>query len=238
MMTFSSAFTVTVPLLLLLLLLSLQMPQAEAENVYLYRLKKLRNSFHTQIEDQVATNDDLIEQSYGGTVQVLVAQISKTQQEAVAEITDLMLSFAELDAECESLMPHRPTELFTMADNYLQGCIVEAEEGGQTISAYVIKDIEKFQSRSNDFSLWFMTSYLSDMDAIVSESHYNAVYNELSAQVVEWDNVDSIQLFQFRQQVIKQLTTLSAAIDECTLRMKDFIAAEFDAMLVNALKCR
>lgn len=236
-MTFSRVFALAVPLMAVLLL-SVQILPTEAENVYLFRLKKLRNSLHSQIEDQVETSDAIVEASYGDTVELLVRQISSAHQEAIQEITAMLLNFTDLTKECEDSMPKRPSELFTMADGYLQGCIVEAEEGSETISNYVITDTEKFQTKSSDFSLWFLTAYLSDIEDVYSEAHYNSVYSELSAHVVEWDNVGSIELFQFRQQVIKQLGNLSTSVDDCTIRMKEFIAAEFDTMYTNSLNCR
>lgn len=222
-------------LFVIALLLSLQVP-AEAENVYLYRLKKLRNSFHVQIEDQVASNDVLVEKSYLDTLQQVVDNISRVHQEAIADIKDLLKSFDGLSEECREEV--QPQKLFTRADTFLQQCVRDAEKGAETISDYVIKDAKKFQCRSSEFSQWFLSAYLSDWEVIFGEEHYNDVYDELSNQVVEWDNVGSIKLFQFRQDVIKRLASLSTAIDACTIEMTKFISDEYDVMYLSSSLCR
>lgn len=221
------------PLALYLLLLSPQ--HTQAENVYLYRLKKLRNTFHTQIEDQVASNDALVEKGYADTIAELVEEIAKTQTEAIQGLGEILDFNRELSVCGKDTNPRR---LYTSVDEYLQQCVLDAEVGAEAVSEHVIKDIDKFQTRSSEFSQWFMSAYLSDWERIFGEDHYNSVYDSLSAQVVQWDNVGSIELFSFRQDVLKRLANLSAALKQCTREMNELIIAEYDSVYVNAMKCR
>lgn len=223
-------------LVLLLGVSMLIIPGAEADNVYLHRLKKLRNNFLAQVEEQVASNDAIVEQSYVDTMQTLVDKLSSAQEDAIADIKLLLKSFESVSAECVEQI--QPQGLYTKTDAFLQGCVAEADQGAESISEYVITEIEQYQSRSSDFSIWFLSAYLSDWEKILGESHYDDVYEELAPQVVEWDNVGSINLYQLRQEVIKRLGTLSVAIDECTIKMTEFIAEEYEVMHTNSLKCR
>lgn len=232
-MPFSLRFIVVISLLLIV---SLQTPVAEAENVYLYRLKKLRNNFHAQIEEQVVSNDLIVEKSYSDTVRELVVKVSQAQAEVIVVISNHLEGLLGLSEECQEKID--PLSLYTKADTFIQKCTQEADDGAESISAFVVQDFEQFKSRSCDFSVWFMSAYLTNWETIFGEEHYNDVYNKLSAQVVEWDNMESIALYQFRLDVIKRLGSLLSAVDQCITNTKEFIAAEYDTMYINSLKCR
>lgn len=218
------------------IILTLVISGVLADNVYLYRLKKLRNTFHAQIEDQVTSNDDAMVKSYGDTVLDMVQKLSDSQRSTREEIAELVQELHAFSQEC--LDPIQAESLFTRADQYMQLCIADTESGAENLSAYVIQDADQYQSRSNEFSLWFMSAYLSDWEVIFGEKHYDDVYNELDAQVVQWDNVGSIGLYTFRQDVIKRLSNLSTTLQQCTATVRDYITSEYEELYAAAVACR
>lgn len=188
-MAFSIVVTRISVLVLVLILLCGHITPSTSENANLYRLKKLRNSFIEQVDEQVASNEELLESQYLTTVKDLVDRISQTIREAVEEITALQRNFVGMAPQCEASVT--PRAMFTTADAALNACVSRAEENGASISEYVISEIERFQTKTTDFSLWFNEAFLSDWENdIFSSNHYHDVYDELEAKVLLWDNVE------------------------------------------------
>lgn len=222
-----------------LVILTTQLPSSAAEDILLYRLKKLRDSFMVQINDQVANNENLVEASYLETVTNLITAIGMTQRFAVEEIGVLKEDFENRTNECIAQLPVQPKDLFTMADQYLNECIAEARVNGDSLSDYWITKFEDYQLRAIKLSLWFMDSYLSDFENIFSSAHYNDVYDELANQVVRWDNVGSVAMFKVRQESIRLLNAVLNAAQDCSFSTKAFIEKEISMVYATAVKlCR
>lgn len=206
---------VNIPLVLLLLALtSLQFPTpSNAENVYLYRLKKLQNNFHSQIEETLAINEDAIETTYLSTLRQLVDLMSNAQN----TVRDALSGSSP---QCGDLPVY--------ADVLLNTCAAEAAQELSTAAAYILGNGEKYQAWPSEFSLKFMGYYLTDPDwqGIFGEDHYNYVYNKLSEHVLIWDNVDSVELYSYRQEGIRRLQRISATLEECTSRATEDVTAE------------
>lgn len=223
-----------------LLILCTQFPYSAAEDILLYRLKKLRDSFLTQINDQLANNEHLVQASYLETVNQLVMKFGETQRVAVEQIDPVVQDFQNRTDECESKLPVKPKDLFVLAEQYLNECLAEVGGLSDSLSAYVIINFEDYQMRATELSLWFMDSYLSDFEQIFSADHYNDVYNELAEQVVKWDNVGSISMYKVRLESLRLLAEISAAfVQDCSTRTIDFIAEQRELIYITALKlCR
>lgn len=190
-------------LIVLFLILFIGIPQAAGENVLLFRLKKLRNTFLDQLEQQVGSNDDLMEKQYLATAQEVADKIAQVVQETV-----------ETRENC-GVQP-RGIAAAPVTDTYMNECISQLTLDAESLSTYVVDGLEQFQLKRVDFSLWFMSDYFSgDWKEIYSSEHYNYVFDGLSNHVLQWDNVGSVDMIRFRSTAFERLDSLSAKIDEC-----------------------
>lgn len=209
-------------LIVLFLIAFLGIPPAAGENFLLYRLKKLRNTFLDQLEEQVGSNDNLMEKQYLATAQELADKIAQLVEGAVET--------RRMKENCES----QTRDLaITVTDSYLNECISQLTEDSESFSTYFVEGMEQFQFKQVDFSLWFMTDYFSDWQDIYSSEHYNYVYDGLSDQVVRWDNVGAMEMYRFQSNAFERLASLSAKIDECAMKTRQQFS-----IYNKSLRCR
>lgn len=210
-----------------------------ADSLFLFRLKRLRNVFYGQLQDQLnRTNDDIDSFNWRAFIGI-VAQLDGTQQYAVQEIGRLQATIhgvlagpegcADAEAQYENIL-HGAEELF-------HDCIDGAVKSAGRISKHLHESLDTYNKEPINVGFWFLRAYLNDFQSIQTFDHYQAVVAQLSAKVVQWDNVDSIGLFANRIYAQQEIDTLSADVWTCSANIKEFIVTQSGRFLKGIREC-
>lgn len=214
----------------MVLLSVLSIRSVASENVLLYRLKKLRNNFLVQVAEQVSANDNAVHDQILLTTKQVLAKFDEAKNEA----DNLQKNLCGMSEACEDQL--QPKSFAYATDDYLSACIAKATAEVDSLTTVLAK-AEAYQTEAMDFSIWFLEDYLADASEIFTEKHYNDVYAKLSEKILLWDNVTSVNLYRFRQEVMNLLNQLLTTTDDCLAQSRAYVAADFGALYIKTLKC-
>lgn len=136
---------------------------------------------------------------------------------------------------CLAGLPTTIPQILNTADDFLVRCVDLVAAQGEEIERNYTESFQGYYAGAYDLNVLFARDYFKRPEEVLSTALYNQLRTSNQQKAIFWDNVDSINLYNMRQQ--GELESVDDNLNKCILDMKEFVATELGRIFLYFWDC-
>lgn len=166
-----------------------------------------------------------------------MADIQETYRFAVEETDRIERYIQDLEPDCEANLPTSRAQILEKANEYIGTCLDLVTVGTELRDQYLRDSMEDYRNNATDINAAFIPDFFDSQSGFVTAAHRTQLSELINQKAVIWDNVDSVSLYNVRQEAVSYLEPLDEQLNACLLDTKQFVATEFGSIYLYLWEC-